>query len=294
MNESKRLTPYAGLLVAIIGISFAAIFIRWSESSALVIATYRMAFATIILLPFALTYAREEVMGLKKKDVGYLVLIGGLLAVHFVAFIASLDLTSVASSTILVTSHPLMVGLIGYWVLKEGRSSTGAGLVLGFLGVVLISLGDLSGQTFAGDMLAILGAVMAGAYILMGRVFRKRISLITYVFLVYLSCTIVLLVASVFSGEALWPVPQQEILLFLALAVVSTILGHTLFNWSLRYVSAALVSISFMGEPVGATILAFFLLSENPPVTAIIGGAMVLLGITLTAKLERKIRLPRS
>ncbi len=294
MNENTQLTPYAGLLLAIVGISFAAIFIRWSESSALVIATYRMAFATLIILPFALTNAREEIARLKRKDLGYLVLIGAVLAAHFVAFIASLDLTSVASSTILVTSHPLMVGLIGYWVLKEGKVTTGAGIVLGFLGVMLISLGDLNSQTLAGDMLAILGAVMAGAYILMGRVLRKKISLITYVFLVYLSCTAILLVTSVASGESLWPVPQQEFLLFLALAVVSTILGHTLFNWSLKYVSAALVSVSFMGEPVGATILAFILLSENPPLTAIAGGALVLLGILLTAKMEREIRLPRS
>jgi len=270
--------------VAIVSISFASIFIKWSEAPAVVIAAYRMLFAALILMPFALrkTY-REEMRWLERRQWWVVGLIGIILAFHFVAFNAALKETSVASATILITCHPIVVGVLGYIYLKERPRRSGAGIVLGLAGVVVISSADLSGGAIYGDLLALAGMLAAALYLLGGRVLRQRISVITYAFLIYLIAAGVLFLAAVATGAPLWPYPADELVLFLALAAVSTIFGHTLLNWSLRYLPAAFVSLSMLGEPVGASILAFFLLSEAPSPGMLAGGARVMAGILLAA-----------
>lgn len=275
---------YAGIAVAIISISFASIFIKWSEAPAVIIAAYRMLFAALILMPFALRKAyREEMRWLERRQWWAVGLIGIILAFHFVAFNAALKETSVASATILITCHPIVVGVLGYIYLKERPRRSGAGIVLGLAGVVVISSADLSGGAIYGDLLALAGMLAAAFYLLGGRVLRQRVSVIPYAFLIYLIAAAVLFLSAVATGVPLWPYPADELVLFLALAAVSTIFGHTLLNWSLRYMPAAFVSLSMLGEPVGASILAFFLLSEAPSAGMLVGGAMVMAGILLTA-----------
>lgn len=270
--------------MAIVSISFASIFIKWSEAPAVIIAAYRMLFAALILMPFALRKAyREEMRWLERKQWWAVGLIGIILAFHFVAFNAALKETSVASATILITCHPIVVGVLGYIYLKERPRRSGAGIVLGLAGVVVISSADLSGGAIYGDLLALAGMLAAALYLLGGRVLRQRISVIPYAFLIYLIAAAVLFLAAVATGVPLWPYPADELVLFLALAAVSTIFGHTLLNWSLRYLPAAFVSLSMLGEPVGASILAFFLLSETPGPGMLVGGAMVMAGILLAA-----------
>jgi drug/metabolite transporter (DMT)-like permease len=128
----------------------------------------------------------------------------------------------------------------------------------------------------------------AAVYLLAGRVLRQSIGVITYAFLLYLTAAAVLFVTALAAGSPLWPYPWQEFAIFFALAIVSTIFGHTILNWSLRYLPAAFVSVSMLGEPVGASILAYFLLSEVPSIGVLIGGAMVLAGIMLTAGSEMR------
>jgi drug/metabolite transporter (DMT)-like permease len=275
---------YAGIAVAIVSISFASIFIKWSEAPAVIIAAYRMLFAALILMPFALRKAyREEMRWLERRQWWAVGLIGIILAFHFVAFNAALKETSVASATILITCHPIVVGVLGYIYLKERPRRSGAGIALGLAGVVVISSADLSGGAIYGDLLALAGMLAAALYLLGGRVLRQRVSVIPYAFLIYLIAAAVLFLAAVATGVPLWPYPADELVLFLALAAVSTIFGHTLLNWSLRYLPAAFVSLSMLGEPVGASILAFFLLSEAPSAGMLVGGAMVMAGILLTA-----------
>jgi drug/metabolite transporter (DMT)-like permease len=279
---------YIAIIVAIVGVSFASIFIRWSESHALVKATYRMAFASLILLPLALGTRRREIANLGRRDLLIMLGIGIVLAIHFSTWISSLDYTTVASSVILVNSHPLIVALISHYLLRErvpGRAVLG--VILGFAGVLIIALGDLGeGTGLLGDALAFIGAVMAALYIIGGRRLRQRVSLIPYVFVVYSATTFVLLLTTLALGPGVRPGSDvaRELLLFLALAVVSTILGHTLYNWALKYVKAPVVSAGLLGEPVGATLLALLLLAEVPSFTDMMGGVLALVGIYITAR----------
>ena len=290
-----RPSPYAAIAIAIVAVSFASIFIRWSESAPLVIAAYRLIFATLIVLPFALAQQRKELRGLASRDLIFMVGVGGILAAHFGLWMTSLKVqgVTVASSVVLVTSHPILVGVVSHLVLRERVNAiTSAGIAIGLAGVALIGVGDygLSSSTFGGDLLALGGGVMAGLYILAGRHFRQRISLLTYVLIVYASAAILLAVAA-FASDGMRPSGDlwRELGIFLVMALVSQIGGHTLYNWALKYVTAPVVSVSLVGEPIGASILAWLLLSEVPTNLVAIGSLAAVFGIYLTARGQSRI-----
>jgi len=285
MPEQHRLA-YPALIVAILAVSFASIFVRWSDSDPLVIAGYRMLLASLILAPFAFHESKGS-MPMDRRTLGSVMLTGVVLAVHFFAFISSLRYTSVASSTLLVNFHPLIVGAASVVVLKESSKKTILGVSIGFLGVAIIALTGLgTGESF-GNALALLGGVMAALYILAGRMLRKTLGIFTYAFSVYLTAAVVLLVSATINGVSLWPYPTEELLIFLALAVVCTIFGHTVYNWSLRYLPAPVISTSLLGEPILASLLALLLLGEIPAWTVVLAAPLVLVGVGLTA-MDRK------
>lgn len=286
-SEISRTVPYIGVAVAIVGVSFASIFIRWSESPPLVIAAYRMLLVSIILLPFATFTSRGEMSSLSRRDLTILILIGAILAAHFYAYISAVKMTTVASAILLATCHPVIVGIVSIAVLKESSKAIGLGIAVGMSGLAIITLGDLGGGQVDGDIMALISGFFFSAYLLLGRVLRQRTHLITYVFVVFTSCALVLLFAAFVTGQVMWPLPVNELLIFLGLAVVSTIFGHLLFNFSLRYLRASVISVSYLGEPVGAILLAAFLLDEIPSVYVLVGGVMILVGILLTARTER-------
>ncbi len=285
-----RGTPYTVIPVAIVAVSFASIFIKWSESPPLVIAAYRLLLATLIFLPFAAYKGGAEFKRLSTRDLVVMVAVGGVLAAHFGLWITSLKVegVSVASSVVLVTSHPILVAAISHLLLKERVDTlTMAGVVIGFSGVVIIGIGDygFSSAALGGDLLAFGGGVMAGVYLLAGRRMRQRISVLTYATIVYASAAVFLLVLAFIAdglrpGGTLW----RELTLFLLLAVVSQIGGHTLYNWSLKYVTAPVVSISLVAEPIGASLLAWLLLQEIPSNLVIVGGLAAVTGIYLTVR----------
>ena len=215
--------------------------------------------------------------------------IGVVLAAHFALWITSLKTAgvTVASSVVLVTSHPVMVALVSHFLLKERVSRmTAVGIALGFSGVVGIAVADLgvSTTTVAGDLAALGGGVMAGIYFLAGRRLRQRVSLPVYAFVVYGSAAVALFALAAATGK-LAPAGdlRRELLLFGAMAIVPQIGGHTLYNWALRYVPAPLVSVSLVGEPIGSSILAWLLLTELPSALVAIGALLALSGIFLTA-----------
>jgi drug/metabolite transporter (DMT)-like permease len=285
-EEGTRGLAYVGVCIAVVAVSFSAILIRWSGADFLAIAAGRMLLSALILAPFALVMYRNELFGLPRRDALVMVGIGAVLATHFSLWIASLDHTSVASSVVLVTAHPILVGLVGHFFMGERLSRLNAvGITVGMLGVVVLARGDASegSATLYGDLLAVLGGVAAGVYILAGRQTRKRISLVVYAFVVYTSCATFLLVAVVATGSQLFTLGTWEWGLFLVMALGPSILGHTVYNWTLRYVPASVVSVSLLGEPVGSTALAFLIFSEAPPETALLGGATILLGIVMAS-----------
>src|SRR5437879_5878414 len=287
--------PYVAIALAVLSVSFASIFITWSRSPPITIALYRLAFATgiigaTILVRSGALRKPTTLLRIQQRDAALMALIGAILATHFARWISSLKVAgeSIASSVVLVTSHPLLVGLLSHYVLRErlNRWMT-VGIVLGFAGVVSIALGDdgVAGSLLYADSLAVGGGVMAGFYFLLGRRVRQRVALLDYAFVVYASATAVLFLFAVALGSSLAPVGDlpRELLLFAALAIIPQIGGHTLYNWALRWVTAPVVSLSLVGEPVGSSLLAWVLLSQVPTVGVGIGAGLALVGIYLTA-----------
>jgi len=280
---------------AVISVSFASIFITWSESPPITIALYRLAIATgiigaTILVRTGALRKPNTLLRIPRRDAALMALIGAILASHFALWISSLKVEgeSIASSVVLVTSHPLLVGLLSHYVLRERLNRWMAiGIVLGLAGVVSIALADygFAGSLLYADILAFSGGVMAGFYFLLGRRVRQRVALLDYAFVVYASATAVLLVYALMFGSSLAPVGDvpRELILFAALAIIPQIGGHTLYNWALRWVTAPVVSLSLVGEPVGSSLLAWVLLTQVPTVGVAIGASLALAGIYLTA-----------
>lgn len=194
----------------------------------------------------------------------------------------SLSFTSVASSVIFVHVDLIFVAAISHFVFKERISrETLLGIGVAFASATIIAVGDsgLGEVSLYGDLLALVGSVMLGLYILNGRRIRQSHDLISYVTPVYATSAVVLVLGSLATETMLAPFPPREYLLFLAIAVVPMIFGHTVYNWALRYVEASIVFISLLGEPMGATILAYIFLNEAPSILTLLGGAITLVGI---------------
>lgn len=273
---------YAVLALGVISVSFAAIFIRLAEAPPLVIAAYRLCLASLVVAPTAWIRSRQELRGLSRKDVLLAVLSGGFLALHFGLWIASLSYTSVASSVVLVTANPIFVAIASYLLFRErvGRQAI-LGIVVCLVGAVLIGYGNwrLGPQPLLGGVLALLGALAVAGYLLIGRRLRQNIGILSYTALTYSSAAVLLLVAALAFGHPLFGYSSTTYLVLVLLAVVPQLIGHTSLNWSLRFVSATLVTIAVLGEPVLATVLAFAILDEVPTLTEIIGGTLILSGI---------------
>jgi drug/metabolite transporter (DMT)-like permease len=206
------------------------------------------------------------------------------LATHFATWFLSLRLTSVASSTILVSTHPLFVLAFArlIWGQRVARGAT-SGVVLAVAGAVLVGWGDvrLDPAALAGDLLALLGAVALGGYFLIGQSLRRHLSAVRYSFMVYGAAAVVLMGAAVAHGDSLTDFEPFNWWIFLALAALPTLLGHTLFNWALRYLPAPVVSMSVLGEPIGASFLAWAIWGVIPDTLTVIGGITVLTGMGL-------------
>lgn len=277
--------PYLAVVLGVAAVSFASIFTRLITAPPLIIAFYRLAFTVLLLSPWALSRAgRSELITIRGKDLALALLAGVFLAVHFVVWITSLQYTSIASSTVLVTMQPLFVVTLGFLFLKEKINRISAlGALVALTGSIIVGAGDfrLGGMAFWGDLLAFAGAFFVAVYVLIGRSLRSRFSLFPYVFLVFSSAALSLLLFNLFTRLPLYPYPASDWLWFVALALIPTIFGHTVFNWALRYVQAAVVSVSILGEPVGATFLGYLVFREVPGVFQLVGGLVIISGLFL-------------
>jgi drug/metabolite transporter (DMT)-like permease len=309
MNTSSprpSVPPLLAIFFGILAVSTASIFIRYAQEYApsLVIAAYRLSLAALVLAVPALLRHREEITSLTRRELGLALLSGLFLALHFATWITSLEYTTVASSVVLVTTTPLWVALLSPFTLREpvGRLVL-IGMGLALIGGVIVGLSDtctflegslacpplaefVRGQAFLGDLLALAGAFMAAGYIVIGRRLRGKMTLIPYIFVVYGMAAVVLLVIMSGAGQSPLGYPPRAYLWFALLALVPQLLGHSTFNWALRYLSAAYVSISLLGEPIGSTILAYFLLQETPTSLKIFGAILILAGIYVASLRE--------
>ena len=298
-----------GLLAGISAASTAAIFIRFAQhegAPSIVIAAARLTIASLILAPLALTRYRSDLRCLSRREWVLALLSGLFLALHFATWITSLEYTTVASSVVLVTTTPLWVAILAPLVLRERLGTTAVvGLILALTGGVIVGLSDacawqagtlscpplrtfFGGTAFLGDFLALAGAWMAAGYMLVGRKLRAKTELVPYIFVVYGMAAVVLIVIMLGMGESPLGLPPPVYLWFALLALVPQLFGHSFFNWALKYLPASFVSITLLGEPVGSTVLAYFIFQEQPGWVKIGGAALIMAGIWLAARGEKK------
>lgn len=291
-RDASVVRPYLGLALGVLAASTAAIWIRLADAPPLVTGAYRLGLASLILTPFAFTVGRQDLQRLKRRDCSLAAVSGFFLGLHFATWITSLDYTSVASSVVLVSTNPLFVGLVSHFFLGErvGRAMW-LGIAISVIGGAVIGLGDfdISWRALLGDFLALMGALAGSAYFLLGRRLRSRLSLLTYIFPTYWTAALVLLAAAGIAGDALRGYSGPTYGMFLLLALVPQLMGHSMLNWSLRHLSPALVAVSLLGEPILSTLLACLILSETPSLLELGGGVLILAGIYIALQGERAI-----
>jgi drug/metabolite transporter (DMT)-like permease len=273
---------YLVLAIGVVAVSFAAIFIRLAAAPSLVIAAYRLGLASLVIVPLAWIRSGGELRSLPKKDFFLGIASGGFLALHFAFWIASLSYTTVATSVILVTTTPIFVAFASYFLFHEKLNrQAGIGIAVSLTGAVVIGVGnwEVSASSFLGSILSLCGALAVVGYMLIGRSLMRRMSLLSYTSLAYGSAAVLLVLAALISGHKFTGYPSVTYLWLVLLAVVPQLIGHTSVNWALRFISATMVTIAVLGEPVGATTLAFFILKETPSLSEIGGGILILAGI---------------
>lgn len=283
--DKPSFSPYFAIGIGVLSVSSAAIFVKLANGTPpSIIAMYRLVIAVLLMLPYVVFSKRHEFKHISKKDWIYSGLAGVFLAFHFILWFESLRYTSVASSVVLVTLQPIFA-FIGTYIFFKERFTIGAlvSMLIAITGSVLISWGDfqISGWALFGDILALAGAIMVTGYFLLGQGIRKRLSLMTYTFIVYGASSLTLIGYNLLLNQPFTGFPADHWLLFLALAIIPTFFGHTLFNWALKWVSTSTISASILFEPVGASILAYFILGEQVTLTQWLGGTIILLGLGL-------------
>lgn len=285
--------PMIMIVVGVIGISLSSIFVRYSAAPSAVTAACRLLWTVLLMMPMVLgkKEIRRELLSVSKKTAALSCLSGMFLAIHFALWFESLRHTSVASSTTIVCTEVIWVCL-GYCLFLKGTLSRRAIAAIGvtLVGSVLIAFSDsgAGGSRLYGDILALLAAVAVAAYTLLGRVVRETVSTTVYTFLVYTACTAVLLALCLICGYSLFAYGVGALIVGFLLAVFSTILGHSIFSWCLKYFSPSFVSASKLCEPVAAAILAVFLFGEIPSLLQMIGGALILGGVYRYSRVERE------
>lgn len=284
--------PMIMIVVGVLGISLSSIFVKYSMAPSAVTAAYRLLWTVVLMTPvtFGSREIRTELFQVNPKALLLSCLSGLFLAIHFTLWFESLRHTTVASSTTIVCTEVIWVSL-GYALFLKGKMSLKEIMTIGVTlgGSVLIAFADSGsgGTHLYGDILSLLAAIAVAVYVLIGREVRKTASTTVYTYIVYSSCAAVLLLMCLIQGNALWGYGISGIIVGLLLAVFSTILGHSIFSWCLKYFSPSFVSASKLCEPVAAAILAGFLFGEIPSVMQIAGGILILGGVLYYSRLEK-------
>lgn len=304
MNQRTKILLPIAILVAIMAVSTSSIFIRFAQADgapSLVIAALRLSFASLLLAPLALFQHRAELANLTGREILPGLLSGVFLALHFATWISSLEYTSVASSVVFVCTGPLWVALVSPIFLKENLArSAFLGLGLSLAGGTMIALSDacvwnaglscpeladiFKGRAMLGNFLALAGAWAVTGYLILGRKLRSRVTLIPYIFMVYGFAALTLILIVLLSGNSLAGLAPRTYGWIFLLAAIPQLIGHSTYNWALKYLSAALVAVITLGEPIGSAILAFFILDETPGMATLLGGLLILAGIYLASR----------
>ena len=286
--------PYLALAIGMIAISTSAILIRFSNSDPLVIGSYRQSFATLLFVPFLFKDRANELLTIPRSKIIEMAITGILLGGHFGFFISSVKATSIAASVLLGTCHVVYVAIIGWLILGERLNQRAIyGMIIALFGIIVLFWGDLVEDpgNFRGNILAFISGILAGLYYLSGRRLRKEISLPMYALVVYFFSALTMWSVVIVQDLQYQSLPVMEIQLFILMALIPTLLGHTAQNWALAYLPAYVVSISLLAEPVGSGMLAWFVFDELPSLGVFIGGLIVLVGVYVVASSEKASNL---
>lgn len=292
MPEKRELRTHAivALLCGVAAISTGAVLIRLADAPALVIAAYRVGLAALILVPIAAGLARHELKSLNMSDLKIAGLAGLFLALHFASWVSSLEYTSIANSVVLVNTSPLWVGIFAPLIIGEKiQRVVILSILLSVLGAFVIGYGDytLEGDELWGDALALAGGLCMAGYLLMGRKLRQKLSLIAYVSVCYGSAAIILWITVILLGFPVWGFSGKTVAAFLSMALFPQLIGHSCYNWALKYFSASFIAVSLLGEPVGSIFLAYLIFDEGLTLLKVIGGLFILTAIVLAASREK-------
>ena len=289
---------YLILGMAVLMVSSAAIAIRIAQAegvTSLAIAAWRLSLAAAILWPVVLTRSRVQVRALTRAEW----LLGGLsgifLALHFASWISSLAYTSVASSLALVSTNPVWIALVSWLIFREkpgGWLAFGIAAAIGGSALIFLSDSQIASTTgsdsLLGNVLAVIGSVTVCGYLLVGRKLRKTVPLLPYIWLVYTSAAVVLMIAALAAGSPLTGFSTVAWLCLIALALGPQLLGHSAFNWALEHVSATFIAIAILGEPIGSALLAWLIFGETFAPLQLGGFCLLLTGIYLASRGELK------
>ena len=273
------------IILGVLGASFSAVLVRFSDAPSTVLVLYRMLWCVLLLSPVIMLQHREELKQTKLKKLLLCIVSGVFLGAHFTCYFQSLRYTSIASSVVLVDTEVFFVALGGVLFLKEKLAPANwLGIVITFAGSVVVAMGDQGGGQLLGDLIALAGAMCSAVYTLIGRRVRKDMSTTVYTWIVYFFAGLVALLSSAFGGFEVVHIGMKNVLVALGLAVMCTLLGHSIFSWGLKYEKASFVSTAKLLEPIFASVLGILLFREIPSVTSVAGGTVVILGIILCVR----------
>ena len=283
--------PFIMIVIGVIGISLSSIFVKYSPAPSAVTAAWRLLWSVILLSPVVLGthQLRRELFTAAPKNIILSSISGIFLAIHFALWFESLKHTSIASSTTIVCTEVIWVSL-GFWLFLKGKISKKAILAIAvtLIGSTLIAFSDSSSDAHLyGDILALFAAIAVAIYMLIGRIVREKLSTSVYTYVVYCACEVALLILCLFQSHSLFSHGFAPVLVGFLLAVFSTILGHSIFSWCLKYFTPSFVSASKLCEPVVAAILAIFLFGEIPSVLQILGSALIIGGVFYYSRIEK-------
>ena len=283
------------LTAGILSVSTAAIFIRMAFAAvevpdvgfSLVLAASRLSLAALFLVP---TWRNFRSVPYQQDALSFSSIAGVFLAIHFATWITSLAYTSIAASATLVTTNPIWVALISWvWFREKPSWLTIGGIFLTLAGGVLVALGGAEGSQLGsnpplGNFLALIGSWAISLYILFGREAQRRgLTISSHVALTYGVAGIILLPVPFLFGSQYTGYPPQVYLWILLMAVFPQLIGHTSFNWAVRWISPTLVTLTILAEPIGASILGMVVFREIPGWEVAIGAAIILMGVAIAA-----------
>lgn len=285
--------PYFALVSGVLAVSTGAIFARLADAPSLVIAAYRVGLATLLLTPIAWIKARDELFNLSFRELKLAAVSGLFLAFHFATWISSLEYTSVANSVVLVNTNPLWVGLLTPLLTRERiKAAVAMSIIISVAGGIIIGAGDFAtgGRALLGDFLALLGSICAAFYLLLGRNLRRKLSLLAYIFVCYGCAALFLWLIVLGLKLQVTGFSTNTYATFWAMAIITQLIGHSSYNWALKWFSATLIAISLLGEPIGSTILAYIIFNEGLSGSKVIGGVLILSAICISAASENRTR----